>query len=595
MIVEMLKVFLVSRAEDRKQVLERVRALAMVHVKPVDRQRAVAAEKVATRLKQFKRVSQILNATRPSGERPGLGADAIVEEVLSIQQRAAERQNRLSSLRRELEQLKLWGEVRIEQFKALSEAGVGVWFYAIPDQVPLSDVLKIDAQCVEVLRPLPGKKQLVGVADQRHHPVMPPSAELIERPARDAPTVRRDAQELDAAMKADAARLSALAGVRSVVDEQIAALQDEANWSITEHSALSGEDLFALQGWLPAEEKQRFESQVNQGDLKVAVKFMEATEADQPPTLIKNPAWTKPIDGLFGMLGTTPGYREFDVSEAFMVALPIFSAMLVGDAGYGLLLFLVLLGMYGTFAKILGARFTQLMIITGFLTMVWGLLNGGFFGFNMWTHAPVPVDMSDWSRWLMMLISFTIGAVHLSVAHLWPAVRLYPHPTYLSRVGRAVLIWGMYGVILALVLKTDTVGWYTPFPWLLIIGTCLMIGFAQPRKNKLMQIVMGVADYPLNLLGTFSDVMSYVRLMAVGLASSVLAVNFNDMAFMAGPIAFPFIFVLGHALNISLCLIAIFAHGVRLNMLEFSNNLGMEWTGHPYQPFKKTKDSGELT
>jgi V/A-type H+-transporting ATPase subunit I len=90
---------------------------------------------------------------------------------------------------------------------------------------------------------------------------------------------------------------------------------------------------------------------------------------------------------------------------------------------------------------------------------------------------------------------------------------------------------------------------------------------------------------PLPILGTFSDIMSYVRLMAVGLAGSVLASSFNDLAVGAGPILMVPILIFGHGLNIGLCLIALFAHGVRLNVLEFSNNFGLEWSGYPYQPF----------
>lgn len=97
---------------------------------------------------------------------------------------------------------------------------------------------------------------------------------------------------------------------------------------------------------------------------------------------------------------------------------------------------------------------------------------------------------------------------------------------------------------------------------------------------------MGLAQFPLSMLSAFSDVISYVRLMAVGLASSVLAVSFNQMALDAGFLSLTIlVLVLGHALNIGLAMIAMFAHGVRLNMLEFGSNLGMQWTGYPYRPF----------
>jgi V/A-type H+-transporting ATPase subunit I len=117
------------------------------------------------------------------------------------------------------------------------------------------------------------------------------------------------------------------------------------------------------------------------------------------------------------------------------------------------------------------------------------------------------------------------------------------------------------------------------------VGATLAIVFAEPSRNIGKMLLLGVAQFPLSMLSTFSDVISYVRLMAVGLASGVLAVSFNNMAADAAwPLAI-LIFVFGHSLNIGLAMIAMFAHGVRLNMLEFSNNLGMRWTGFPYQPF----------
>ena len=128
--------------------------------------------------------------------------------------------------------------------------------------------------------------------------------------------------------------------------------------------------------------------------------------------------------------------------------------------------------------------------------------------------------------------------------------------------------------------------WQTPWPYLLIAGAVLAIVFASPSANLVKMLGMGLAQFPLSMLSAFSDVISYVRLMAVGLASSVLAVSFNDMALQAGFLPLTIlVLVFGHGLNVGLALIAMFAHGVRLNMLEFGSNLGMEWAGYPYRPF----------
>jgi V/A-type H+-transporting ATPase subunit I len=199
----------------------------------------------------------------------------------------------------------------------------------------------------------------------------------------------------------------------------------------------------------------------------------------------------------------------------------------------------------------------------------------------------MPVDLSDSSRILMMRVSFTLGAVHLSLAQLWRFVRYWPDLRCLGSLGWALFIWGMYGVVNMFVLRTS-LGWETPWPYLLLSGASLAILFASPSRNPARMLALGLAQFPLSMLAAFSDVISYVRLMAVGLASSVLATSFNDIALSAPSLVLTIaVLVLGHSLNLGLALIAMFAHGVRLNMLEFASNLGMQWTGFPYQPFMR--------
>ena len=286
------------------------------------------------------------------------------------------------------------------------------------------------------------------------------------------------------------------------------------------------------------------------------------------------------------MLGTVAGYREFDVSIPFMLALPIFAAMLIGDGGYGAVLSIGLLLGYKKVSSALGPNFTQLLIIVGAASLLWGFLCGSFFGFVLY-KPPIPVNMTDTSRFMLMQISFIMGAIHLSIAQLWQAFKIFPDLRFLNKVGWAIFIWGMLGVVQMFVLSAELT-WSTPWPYLLIAGTVLAILFNSPSKNIFKMVLLGVANYPLSMLGAFSDIISYVRLMAVGLASGVLASSFNDLALNSGSwlIAAPTL-IFGHSLNLGLAMIALFAHGVRLNMLEFSNNLGMQWIGYSYKPFSK--------
>ncbi len=188
----------------------------------------------------------------------------------------------------------------------------------------------------------------------------------------------------------------------------------------------------------------------------------------------------------------------------------------------------------------------------------------------------------------IMKLSFLLGAIHMSVAYLWRAVKLWPAPQALSQVGWAVFLWGMLLVVNTLVLEEPP---HAASPYLLGVGALLVVLFTSPQKNVLKRLGLGLAAFPLDALGTLSDTISYIRLMAVGLASTILAVTFNSLAVevAAGAtwVAGVPVLVLGHGLNIGLAVIVLFAHGVRLNMLEFSKCLGISWNGYPYKPFAK--------
>jgi V/A-type H+-transporting ATPase subunit I len=127
----------------------------------------------------------------------------------------------------------------------------------------------------------------------------------------------------------------------------------------------------------------------------------------------------------------------------------------------------------------------------------------------------------------------------------------------------------------------------TCYPYLLGAGGFLAVVFTAPSRNPFKMLGLGVANFLLPAIGSFGDSVSYLRLMAIGLAGSALAVAFNNMALRVPIYATIPILIVAHALNVALTIVALLAHGVRLNMLEFSNNLGMQWSGYPYEPFSK--------
>ncbi|MCF7975246.1 MAG: hypothetical protein K9N55_15635 [Phycisphaerae bacterium] len=581
MIVPMSKVYIVTQTRDQDQFLDAMGGLGVVHVAPIDASKAVAQDETLEAMTDVNMAIRILQGIIPKGKAPDVAPLAAAREAIALYKAILDEREQLTSLHRQADQLAMWGSVELSTLRGLRDTGLDIQFYMVQEK----DLPALESECLEVLTQS-GKGVLIGVIDRTGQFVAPEGAKSVPWPAKDLPTVKSEAEILDTSIKENDQLLAELAVLTEDLKIFRKALDTEAESCIAVRSGMNVSTLFAIQGWVPSSKAHGLSDQLKGLGIQAAVDIVEPEEDEEPPTLIEYPKWAMPIKGLFDVLGTVAGYREFDVSIPFMLALPIFAAMLIGDGGYGAILLIGLLLAYKKVAPALGDRFTQLLIIVGAVSLLWGFVCGSFFGFILYKPL-IAVNMTDSSRFLLMQISFVMGTIHLSTAQMWQSLRLFPDLRFLGKVGWAVFIWGMLGVVRMFVLNAE-LSWATPWPYLLIAGTVLAILFDSPSKNILKTVLTGVANYPLAMLGAFSDIISYVRLMAVGLASGVLAASFNQLALDSGSwlIAVPTL-VFGHALNLGLAMIALFAHGVRLNMLEFSNNLGMQWTGYVYKPFSK--------
>ena len=588
MIARMAKVFVAGRSEDHDPLLEALRDLGVVHLAAVEPAQAIPRPETAAAIEHTDRALQILSGLEPAGSSPTVSAVDAVAETLQIQRQAAETRSRLTALHRRILHLEPWGDVRIDQIESLRQAGVLPRFFTVPHD----RVGEVRAELVHVLGPRPGRQVLVAVVDRAQEPTVPEGSTELAAPAEDRPALRKEAARLDADLRRGARRLAALAHCVPAIRKERARLQSQADWTVASRGGRGDEHLYALQGWVPEERAADLSAGLEAAGLPAAVRSMPPSDEEEPPTLVRYPWWAKPMEGLFKILGTVPGYRELDVSAAFMIALPIFSAILISDAGYGLLYLLLPIVLYRRLAARGAAALAQLIIIVGACSVVWGLVTASFFGFDlcglMGIERPlIRVDTQEANMTLLMRISFWLAAIHLSCAHLWLAKKAFPHPRFLGELGWATFIWGTFGIIKMLLLKDPFLG--TVYPWLLIVGGAMAVLFAKPSWNLAKAVGIGVAKFPLSAIGTLGDTVSYVRLMALGVASTALAIAFNQMAAaVPWPAAIP-ILIVGHALNVALSIVALLAHGVRLNVLEFSNNLGMQWSGYAYEPFSKQR------
>ena len=337
-----------------------------------------------------------------------------------------------------------------------------------------------------------------------------------------------------------------------------------------------------VSGWLPETRISDLRSQISESGWGCLLR--DPAEGEVPPTLIDPPRIVKPVKALFEGLGIAPAYDESDVSVPFMCYFSLFFAMLVGDGAYGAIFLAVTLFLRKKMPK----AWFALMTVFSLATIAWGALS------NTWFGAGIPW-CNDWPtvRWLagadapaghqydnMMFLCFTIGVSHLMLARLWNGVCKLNDRSCLSEFGWA-------GVVLFMYILTNTiVGIFGGIPtwayW--VFGVSFLTLFVQAKG-------MDKGMLFLNAMSVLGDIISYVRLFAVGLASVQVAANFNSMALDLGlPIWIkwlPLVLILaiGHGLNLAMAGLSVLVHAVRLNTLEFSNHKGVSWAGYSFRPF----------
>ena len=356
------------------------------------------------------------------------------------------------------------------------------------------------------------------------------------------------------------------------------------------HNALRGmgisDQVSYITGYAPEYDMPRIREAANAERWGLYV--TDPSEEDAVPTLVKNPKWVAIINPVFKFIEIIPGYRELDISLWFLIFFSIFFGMLIGDAGDGMVfLLLTFIAQIRLGAKVKDKSVFFLFYLLSSCAIIWGVLSGTFFG-QAWlpqTIKPLLPALREDKK--VQEICFFIGAIHLTIAHAWQAIIKFPAILALADVGWISVLWG--GFFLA---KTLILGDAFPIfaKWFFIAGCALVVLFSSPNKNILKGIGSGLGVLALNVINSFTDVVSYIRLFAVGLATVSIADSFNSMAmsigygsFLAGVVT-SLVLLTGHGLNIILGPLSVLVHGVRLNVLEFCSHSNISWSGFSYKP-----------
>ncbi len=589
MIVKMKKVTVLVPEKEIDASLDRLRQSGAVHIKHM---RQIPVEDISAFDEKIDNTDSALKIIAGS-EKPEKGFDydkayLKVKEILALEKEREKLGEEESKINRDISKYANWGGVKPEDLSRLSDEGVFIKLYFCSSKefkkIPPDKTIEIVSQ----------KKSKVYFA-------------LITRDKKESlglqPFILPDLSKADLQKKAGCVReeltyierklnsLSKYAGSILKLREQL--LKEKEFFKV--RTGMAQEAGFAyLQGYCPLPSLGSLNKVVEKNSWGLLVE--EPDNPEEVPTLVKNPRWVEIIQPVFKFMGTVPGYKEYDISLWFLVFFSLFFAMLIGDAGYGILFLASTIFVRKKKQYWPQQPFFLIYLLSG-ATIIWGAVSGTWFGSQVIAGIPLFNNLIvqrfnvfvSANQDFLIYLCFIIGAVQLSIAHGMRALRYINSLFSLAQLGWILIEWGIFFLIGTLVVDK-------PFPkiaaYFLGVGVTLVVLCSNPQKSIFKSIAVSVANLPLNLINSFSDTLSYLRLFAVGFATVKVAQAFNEIAATVGfsglwpGLGAAVILFIGHSLNILLGIMSVLVHGIRLNMLEFSGHLNMEWAGREYRPFK---------
>jgi V/A-type H+-transporting ATPase subunit I len=526
---------------------------------------------------------------------PMVDLNAVVKETLEVRKRAQALAEESAQLGKWIADLEPWGDFEMPEWA--QEGAARLWFFIVP--------LRQVAQ----LQGLNSPWSIVARDHRFAYVVVLASEEPVSVPGEQAFLERQSLRTLRARHERVMQELEeldyrriGLTLYRDSISNALDEADDRAAREQAARRALEHDQVFAVQGWAPA----KLSGALRQfaADRGLAIILAAPSPQDDPPTLLENPAALRGGEGLVQFY-RTPGYKMWDPSKSVYLGFAFFFGMIFSDAGYGLLLGVVLLAAWTRLTQTASGRALRgILVALVVWSIIYGALVGTYFGLTAppgsWLAALHLLDSND--QRLMMWLSIAIGAVHLSLANLVSAWRRRRSSAALSSVGWACIISGGacvgIGKSYAGLAVIANVAW-----WVIGLGGFFVLLFSSESPFSLAPkaLVRRLADgvkAATDITKAFGDVLSYLRLFALGLASFKLGEAFNGLAASslelggAGVLLGLGILVVGHGINFVMAIMGGVVHGLRLNVIEFFN-WSLPEEGEGFQTF--AKKSVEMT
>ncbi len=587
-IVTLNKVTVFGMGVEREAILEGLQNLGCMHLiplqPPVEEAEFGTSDRYEDAQKALRYIMDVPRRRHQVRDEAQFDLDLVVAAALENKQKRREAEDKKLFLANRLEKLAPWGNFTLPNLDDLG--GYRLWFY----QVPHTKAKQI--QGLELPWQIVGEDQLhvylVVIAKDE------PPADILPVPRILAGSVSPEKlqyqlEQVEVELDEIRAEHEALSRWIFLLSKNLTRAEDEVALQEASSQAKEEEGIFMVQGWIPKESLKSLDAFAEENQLAF---FAEPPKPeDAPPTLMDNPATFRGGQDLVTFY-QTPGYRTWDPSSVVFFSFALFFAMILSDTGYALVLAVIVACFWNQMGKTAGGRHFRILTAVGLsLAVIYGILVGSYFGIEPPEGSLLAdlkiLNLQDYES--MMRFSIAIGCLHISFANAVAAYRARDFSGKAQPLGWIAVIVGGFALYQ---------GWRNLGIGLVVGGflTIFLGAFVGSQKKLPLRIIDGLSSLA-GISKLFGDVMSYLRLFALGLASASLALTFNQLAgqvYQAVPglgiLLSLLILLFGHGINLLLAIISGFVHGLRLNYIEFFN-WGLSEEGYPFQAFAKKESN----